>query len=80
MTNYTLSKKDKLKKIREEIDEIDSNIILLLQKRFYLSSKTKNYKPKIKDKKREKDILQKTPSSHIKKIYKKILKISKKYQ
>ncbi|KPK32994.1 MAG: hypothetical protein AMS24_02570 [Chlamydiae bacterium SM23_39] len=80
MTNYILSKKDKLEKIREEIDEIDDKIILLLQKRFHLSSQTKKYKKKIKDKKREEEILKKISSPYIKKIYKKILKISQKNQ
>lgn len=65
-----------LKKIRKEIDLIDDQIIKLLEKRFFFTSKIKKYKTKIRDKKREKEILKKIPSLYIKKIYKQIFKSS----
>ena len=46
-----------LKKIRDEIDEIDSQIVTLLNKRIQLALDSKKYKPTIVDKNREEQIL-----------------------
>jgi len=68
---------DKLKKIRHEIDKIDEQIIILLEKRLRLAQQTKELKPQITDLKREEEILSKISSSPIKKIYKAIFQASK---
>ena len=69
-----------LENIRQKIDEIDEKIISLLEKRLQLAYQTKKCKTKIKDKKREEEILKKTSSSYLKDIYRTILKSSQKAQ
>ncbi len=66
--------------IRKKIDKIDDKIIILLEKRLLLAKELKKIKKKIKDKKREDEILSKIKSIFIKDIYKTIFKNSKKVQ
>jgi len=66
--------------IRKKIDKIDDKIIDLLEKRFLLAKEVKKFKKKIKDKKREEEILSKIKSIYIQDIYKIILKNSKRMQ
>lgn len=66
--------------IRKKIDQIDKRLILLLTKRFDLTIKALDYKQKILDPKREKEILTKISSPYLKAIFRQILKSSKKQQ
>ncbi len=69
-----------LKDTRQQIDEIDNQIIYLLEKRLKIVKKIKKYKKNIIDLNREKKILDKINSQYIKDIYKTILKNSRKIQ
>lgn len=69
-----------LSNLRKQIDKIDDKIIPLLEKRLKLALATKKYKLRIKDSKREEEILSKIDSKYIKDIYKSIFKNSKKAQ
>ena len=73
-----------LETLRLEIDKVDSSLLKYLLKRERLVKKigelkTKN-KIKITDKKREKQILSKAKTPFLKKIFKKIMKESRKAQ
>jgi chorismate mutase len=46
-----------LRKIRERIDRIDSELLNLLGERMELALRTKNLKPEVRDRKREEKIL-----------------------
>lgn len=50
-------RKDHLKEIRNKIDKIDDQIVLLIKKRFKLVLQTLKYKKKTLDSKREQQIL-----------------------
>ena len=71
-----------LKKIREEIDLVDTEIITLLEKRFEIVNKLKDLKLKkdVTDENREEEILNKISSNIIKNIYLEIFKNSKEIQ
>jgi len=82
-----------LKKLRKQVDETDNKIIELLKKRFEISKKIGKYKKQnnlsIKNKKREKHLLEKNKNKakrhnlkpkFVKKLFKLILKESKKIQ
>jgi len=84
---------EKLKEYRKNIDRIDKQIIGLLKKRFEISKKIGEYKKQnnlpVKNKKREKQLIEKRIKSlektslkpgFIKKIFKLILKESRKIQ
>jgi chorismate mutase len=75
---------EKLRKIRQLIDLKDKKIISLLQKRFELVSRTVNFKKNVKDKKREKEILDKISkeekAEYLTPIYKEIFRQSVKWQ
>lgn len=76
----------KLRKLRKKIDDIDKKILKLLIKRFIIvemiKSIKKRFKIKIKDKKRENEILKKANNSskkygkYLKNIYKTIIRSS----
>ena len=67
-----------LKELRDQIDILDNKIIKLLEQRLKLAAETKKYKTKPTDRKREKEILEKTNNLYIRDIYKTIFKNSKK--
>lgn len=67
-----------LEDIRKKIDEIDSKIIDLLEKRIELAIETKQFKGQFQDEKREKEILSKISNPCIREIYKTIFKNIKK--
>ncbi|NGX49676.1 MAG: hypothetical protein K940chlam5_01275 [Candidatus Anoxychlamydiales bacterium] len=69
-----------LENLRNQIDEIDNQIIPLLEKRLKLAKEIKKYKKEITDFNREKNILDKIKSEYIKDIYKTIFKNSKELQ
>ena len=73
-----------LKKIRQEIDEVDKSILSNIRKREVLINKIKIIKEKgnivVTDKEREKIILEKTKNKFEKEIFKKIIEESKKLQ
>ncbi|NGX34613.1 MAG: hypothetical protein K1060chlam1_00966 [Candidatus Anoxychlamydiales bacterium] len=69
-----------LDKLRDQIDEIDDQIIPLLEKRLKLAKEIKKYKKEITNSNREQKILDKINSKYIKDIYKTIFKNSKKIQ
>jgi len=46
-----------IEKLRNEIDKIDKKLLFLLNKRFKLSMMTYKYKVKVKDARREKEII-----------------------
>ncbi len=75
---------ENIKKVRKEIDKLDSTIVELLNKRKNLIILINKYKEKhnlsILDKKREKEILKKLPNKYEQNIFKKILKESRKIQ
>jgi chorismate mutase len=75
---------DEITKIRKEIDKIDKKIATLLKKRFSKVAKIGQIKThkkiKIKDKKREEKILSTFDTDSEKKIFKTIIKESKKIQ
>ena len=73
-----MQNKNTLKNLREEIDEIDDQVIMLLEKRLKIAAKIGHIKTTLTDAKREKAILDKINSSYIKNIYKEIFKNSKK--
>ncbi|NGX56583.1 MAG: hypothetical protein K1060chlam5_00826 [Candidatus Anoxychlamydiales bacterium] len=68
-----------LKKLREEIDKIDNEVIILLEKRFEIVKKIKylKLKERVEDKNREEEILKKISSQYIIDIYKTIFENSK---
>ena len=68
----------KLNKMRKQIDQIDSKVMSLLEKRFRLLPQILTYKNKITDRKREQEILGKTSSAQVKEVYKTIFKSAKK--
>lgn len=68
----------KLEEIRKEIDMLDEKIIPLLEKRFSLLDPLVPFKPTLRDKKREEEILKKTSSESVKKIYQEIFLESQK--
>jgi shikimate dehydrogenase len=63
-----------LEQIRNEINKIDEKIVELLKKRFSLALRTKKWKKKFRDKKRESEILQKIKSPYLRDVYKSIFK------
>ncbi|HEU64161.1 MAG: hypothetical protein KR126chlam4_00640 [Candidatus Anoxychlamydiales bacterium] len=69
-----------LKDTREQIDEIDEQIVPLLEKRLKLAKEIRKYKKEILDSNRENKILDKIKSEYIKDIYKTIFKNSKEVQ
>jgi len=69
-----------LENIRNQIDEIDDQIISLLEKRLKIAKEIRRYKKEIVDSSRETQILKKIKSEYIKDIYKTIFKNSKKLQ
>ncbi|NGX32304.1 MAG: hypothetical protein K1060chlam4_00345 [Candidatus Anoxychlamydiales bacterium] len=69
-----------LENLRNQIDELDNQIIPLLEKRLALAKEVRKYKKEITDFNREKNILDKIKSDYIKDIYKIIFKNSKKLQ
>ncbi len=82
-TNFIFWKKlMDLKKIRKEIDLVDTEIITLLEKRFEIVNKLKDLKLKkdVTDENREEEILNKISSNIIKNIYLEIFKNSKEIQ
>ena len=70
-----------LNKLRDQIDELDNQIIELLEKRFQVAKKIFSYKKEIKhpneDKNREQNILKKINSDKVKQTYQKIFEINK---
>lgn len=64
--------------IRKEIDQIDSEIIRLLTRRFQCVLSLIDQKEALSDPKREKEILSKIHSPYIQGIYQEIFKNSKK--
>jgi chorismate mutase len=69
----------KLTMLRQQIDEIDDEIIPLLEKRYSIICLIKKEKDKkITDKKREAFIIKKCHSNYSKSIYKSIFEVSKK--
>ncbi len=71
---------EKLKNIRIQIDQIDQNLISLLDQRLLLALSALAYKKQVLDKKREQEILKKTPSKYLKAIFQEILTSTKKEQ
>jgi len=69
-----------LEKFRKQIDEIDSKIIPLLEKRLLLAKELRKFKTKTQDSSREDQILKKIKSKYIQDIYLSIFKNSKKIQ
>ena len=67
-----------IEEIREEIDKIDDEVISLLEKRFDLVAQMQKQKDNLTDAKREKYILDKTSSTHVKEVYRIIFSQSKK--
>ena len=93
MPSQNSKHQEKLKEYRKNIDRIDKQIIELLKERFEISKKIGKYKKQnnlpVKNKKREKQIIQKRKGSlektsldskFIKKIFKLILKESQRIQ
>jgi len=80
----------KLKEIREKIDKVDAEILILLEKRFKLAITTKTLKKKITDTKRENEVIEGVlksskkkkllNSKFVKKIFKSIISESKRLQ
>jgi len=71
--------KDILLQLRQEIDNIDDEIIPLLEKRFELIQKIMKEKHFLSDKDREEFILSKCTSNYSKAIFNHIFKESKLY-
>jgi chorismate mutase len=69
-----------LEEIRKEIDVLDDQIIDLLEKRLNIAKQAKAFKKKVKDCKREDEILQKIKSKYIQNIYPAIFENSRKIQ
>ena len=69
-----------LENLREEIDEIDAQIIDLLERRLNISKEIISFKKQVTDLTRENEILAKIESEYIKDIYKTIFENSKKVQ
>ena len=69
-----------LDKLRDEIDQIDGQLIQLLEKRRFLALQALPYKKKVLDPKREEEILRHASSDYLKAIFKQILKSSKEEQ
>ncbi|NGX63055.1 MAG: hypothetical protein KR126chlam6_00461 [Candidatus Anoxychlamydiales bacterium] len=69
-----------LENLREEIDEIDDQIIDLLERRLNIAKDLIKYKKNVTDITRENEILAKIESEYIKNIYKTIFENSKKVQ
>ena len=72
----------RLEDIRDKIDTLDDQIILLLEKRFETIKRLKELKLKkqVEDSSREEEILKKISSKYIQKIYLEIFKNSKELQ
>ncbi|MFA5249908.1 MAG: chorismate mutase [Parachlamydiales bacterium] len=69
-----------LKNGRRKIDLIDQQLIYLLNQRKKIALQLLFYKKKLRDPKREKQILQKAGSPYLKTIFQEILKSTKKAQ